>query len=460
MTSARESAIGDPQAGIPTFTADLLVIGGGIAGMSAAAMAAARGKRVILVEKAEQIGGSAALSGGLLWTLESYEALREEVPLGDPDLGRVLIDRYPDAVEWVRSLGVDVADKTYPRYVPRGCGHRFDILGYFDQCRRLIIQSDGMVIKSTDVEELIVEQGRVVGARMRDRDGEAIVRTPWTALATGGFQCDRDLVRKYIGEQAANLLIRSNPNSTGDGLRLGLSVGAATTRDMNGFYGHLMCYPITKEFAPSDFLRLAQSGYSLEGVLLDKAGQRFVDESIGYFNNAQVLTQLPGARALLVGDEIIRLASTTNALEVIDFPLEAEREGAHVARAVDLEGLSALVGAWGYDSDSVLATLTEFNALVENYPDKLSPGRKRNRRALDQPDYFAVEVQPAITFSHGGLRIDTDAQVLQENGEPVRGLLAVGADGAGVHNVGYAGGLATGVVFAMQAVDMICRTAR
>src|SRR5215212_7343281 len=85
---------------------DLLVLGGGMAGLSAAASAVHDGLSVVLVEKGE-LGGSAARAG-FIWTAPTYAALREAIPDGDPDIGRQLVEGFPAAIDWVRSTGVEV----------------------------------------------------------------------------------------------------------------------------------------------------------------------------------------------------------------------------------------------------------------------------------------------------------------------------------------------------------------
>ena len=84
---------------------DLLVLGGGMAGLSAAAWSVRQGRSVLLVEKGE-LGGS-ALHAGFIWTAPSVDVLREAIPDGDPVLAERLIDDFEPAVEWVRSLGVE-----------------------------------------------------------------------------------------------------------------------------------------------------------------------------------------------------------------------------------------------------------------------------------------------------------------------------------------------------------------
>jgi succinate dehydrogenase/fumarate reductase flavoprotein subunit len=437
------------------YVADLLVVGGGMAGLTSAARAAELGARVVLVERSDGVGGSAALSGGFLWTLSSYELMREEIPFGDPTLQRAVIDGYEQVVDWARSLGVEMSGPMSPKAIPIGSGYLIDILGYLDACRRLIEKADGVVLLGAIVRSLITDSGAVVGAEVADRDGTTVVRVPSTVLATGGFQGDPESRSAHIGSHAEDLLLRSNPHSTGDGLRLGRSVGAALADCMKGFYGHLIAVPRRNPFVPADYLRLAQSIYSSFSVIVDRRGTRFVDESVGYYTSTQALTRVPEKRAIVIADEQVHVEYAaqppTDGMEIVDLPVEAEREGAHVARGATLEALAAAVAAWGYDEAGVASTLREFNRHVVDRPDGMTPPRSRNRRPLDQPPYFAVEVEPAITFAHGGLRIDDQARVLDEQGEPIRGLLAAGVDGAGVHNVGYAGGLAVGAVFGMRA---------
>jgi len=88
-------------------TVDLLVLGAGMAGCAAAVRAAQAGASVIVVEKAESVGGSATYAG-FLWSAASEQVMRQENPHADPDLSRRLVDEYDGAVEWMRSLGVEV----------------------------------------------------------------------------------------------------------------------------------------------------------------------------------------------------------------------------------------------------------------------------------------------------------------------------------------------------------------
>src|SRR6478752_9249851 len=93
----------------PGEAIDLLVLGAGMAGLSAAAKAASDGASVVLVEKGPAIGGS-AMYAGFIWTAPTVEVMREVNPDGDPALSARVVENYADGLNWVRSLGVEVAD--------------------------------------------------------------------------------------------------------------------------------------------------------------------------------------------------------------------------------------------------------------------------------------------------------------------------------------------------------------
>src|SRR5213592_4539099 len=115
---------------------DLLVFGGGMAGMSAAARASSDGASVVLVEKGTGIGGS-AMYAGFIWTAPTVEVMREVNPDGDPALGARIIDGYEDALAFVRSLGANVADPVTVLGYGRGCAT--DMAHSLMACDRLVL---------------------------------------------------------------------------------------------------------------------------------------------------------------------------------------------------------------------------------------------------------------------------------------------------------------------------------
>ncbi|WAX58351.1 FAD-binding protein [Jatrophihabitans cynanchi] len=430
-----------------------------MAGLTAAARASAAGCQVALVEKAQHTGGSAAMSGGVLWQPASRDLLRAVDPSGEAELVDVFFDRFPEALAWVRATGVEVGDRT--GVLGYGVGQIIDIIGYLRACERQVRSSGGWVVTGASVDRLVLDGDAVTGAVVTDRDGTYVVEAKSVLLATGGFQGDPGRRRQYLGSAAETMLLRSNPVSAGDGLRLGLAAGAATSEHMNGFYGHLMISPLSA-LHEADFVRLSQ-WYCTHSIVVNLQGERITDESRGYALCAQAAIAQPEPRVAVLFDERVRstlaVGSTgVQGLEVVDRLAEAQRVGGRIAQADTWEALAQMIGEWGFDGSRSMQTVETFN-LALGSDEVLSPPRDRYRTALDEGPFFAVEAQPAITFSMGGLRIDKDARVLRADGQAIDGLLAAGADSGGTFAHGYGGGLALGSVFGTVAAEHAVRRA-
>jgi succinate dehydrogenase/fumarate reductase flavoprotein subunit len=427
---------------------DLLVLGGGMAGISAAASAARHGASVVLVEKGPAIGGSAAYAG-YIHTTPTVEVMSEINPGGDPKLTRLVVDGYADALDWVRSLGVHVADPVAVLGYCRGC--ETDMANYLLACER-IVREHGELLVSSTAQRLLLDEGAVVGAVIRTGDGdERVIRARSTLLATGGFGGDPDLRATHIHPLAGDVPLRANVHSTGDGMRLGQSVGAGFGPPNAGFYGHLIPsrIPYTD---PYEFTALSFY-HSEHGILVNLEGRRFCDETIGDHISTMEVMEQPQARALLITDQRVHdqwmMAPYVKGVEPVDRFQLAYKRGARAAIAEDVDEFEALPEEWGYPGEAVRDTLKTFNEqCVAGGP---SPARKLDAEPLVDPPYYVIEVIPAITFPFSGLTIDDQARVLDVDGTPIPGLLAAGADAGGVFHRAYAGGLCTALVFGLQA---------
>lgn len=334
-------------------TVDLLVIGGGMAGLTAAAHMAAEGGSVVLVEKAERTGGSARFAG-FVWTTPTVEEMRRVNPDGDPALAAALVDGFADGVEWIRSLGVECRPPV--PVLGFGRGHQLDTNHYLDTCERLIRRRGQEVLTATGTRSLVTENGAVKGAECLLPDGSVRrIEAAWTLLATGGFQGDPSLRAEHVHPRAADIGLRANPHSRDDGLTLGRTAGAAFGKKDAGFYGHLM--PAGVSLAdPARFVDLALY-YSEHALLFDTTGERFVDETLGDHLTAMALLERPQGRGLLVADARVHRewisASYVEGIPGVDKFQLCHRAGARSAVADSLTDFASMPEEWGYPGATI-----------------------------------------------------------------------------------------------------------
>ncbi|HEX4759524.1 MAG TPA: FAD-dependent oxidoreductase [Thermoleophilaceae bacterium] len=345
---------------------DLVVAGAGMAGLAAAARARELGASVELYEKGDRAGGSMLLSSGFVWRHRAFDDFRRECPGGDPALQRAVYERLDEALEWLESLGAPVTERETGNPLTRG--RRFDVASLTGT----LMDAAGGVRLAEPLREL--------------PSGVPIV------LATGGFQGDRSLVREHVTPEADHLLLRANPWSSGDGMRMGLGAGAELSAGMDEFYGRNMPAPpaVIRE---QDFVPLAQL-YARHADVQDAKGEHFRTRAWSEIDVVQWTAQRPGARArYLVPDEAltVRVRERT----VADMIEAARGAGAAVSRG---DGVTC------------------------------------------------VEVVAAITTTLGGLRIDESARVAD-------GVFAAGTDAGGISTGGYSSGLAAALVFGRIAAE-------
>lgn len=444
-----------------TIAPSIIVVGAGMGGLVAALQAQERGARVTLVEKGEAPGGSLAMSGGTLWCAKSYEDLRRLVPRGDPELGRVLVEAYPDGVAWLQEQGATLTllpslpDRLVYLMEPNPRDFVAQMIARFTvQGGRLLTNTAGVALTST-------EDGAVTGLVVRGADGK---QQPLPAdaviLTTGGFQGNPDLTARYFGRWADRLIRRCNPHSTGDGFLMGTAIGASASQAMGSFYGHLI--PAPPAVVPThDFIAYTHY-HSEQAILINLRGERFTDESLGDETSCQAVAREPEALAFILYDETVyrtyAVRPAGGGARATDTFHESKTLGAPAVQADTIEALVAGLEALGVYGPGVFATVNEFNgAVAAGRTAHLRIPRRAKANLLVTPPFYALGLTPGITFTLGGLCIDANAQVLDRSNRPIPGLYAAGADAGGIHNEQYAGGLCLGLVFGRRAAQHAVR---
>lgn len=433
---------------------DVLVVGGGMAGLAAASEAARLGATVGVVEKLPEVGGSAALSAGILWSPRSYEEMRARMPGGEPALAKALTDDFPAALDAVKATGIEVSELIDGPYFGYGFGRQVDVVGLFRRWERDVEAAGGWVVRDTACRRLLTDDdGRVVGAVVAGIDGVTEVEAGAVVLATGGIVGDPELVASFVGPDADRALVRANRGSVGDGFHLGRSVGAAASRSLSSFYGHLVSYPIG-DWGERHFLPLTQY-HSIHCILVNRHGRRFIDESLGDELSNQDILKQPDGRAILLADDETRRTYVVTAPyphgEVVDRFAAGAEAGANYAVADTIKGLIAQVAGWGVPGATLRATLAGYERAAAGEDVAVDAPMPAHPAPLRVAPFHAIEVQPALTFVYGALRVDADARVLDRDDRPIRGLYAAGADGGGAFHRGYGGGLGLALVFGRRA---------
>jgi succinate dehydrogenase/fumarate reductase flavoprotein subunit len=263
--------------------------------------------------------------------------------------------------------------------------------------------------------------------------------------------------------------LRANPWSTGDAFIAATRIGAAVTPGMSGFYGHSLPAPPTR-FDSSELAAVTQR-YGPVAIAINLDGRRFTDESAGtgeeHLNQA-IASQRDATAIYIVDATIAETPLRHGPLARIAMGLVRAR-GGPVIESQSLEELCTALREWGVAGANALATLRDYNrTLADGRPEQLDPARSDNRFPLATPPFTAVAVRPGITFTSGGLEVDTEMRVLRRSTSsstlpltvadhselrlnPIPNLYAAGADVGNVSNGGYLGGLATALTTGRRA---------
>ena len=453
--------------------ADVIVVGAGMSGLCASVAALERGARVITVDKGTRFGGSMALSGGTIWTFKDMDLVREYIPDGNPLLQRMVVDGLSEAHNWLEGHGVALGPTGDMEW---GHGRIAEPPAMTETLVEQIRTLGGQLHLETALADLIYEGGTVRGIRAFGPDGETVFEAEAVVLATGGFQGNLELVTRYITSNVSNMYVRSNPWSTGDAFLAATQIGAAVTPGLDCFYGHALAAPPIS-FAPIEFLEMSQK-YGPISVALNLDGSRFADESAGSGEevlNIAIAHQRNATAFYVLDARLMEMIPPQGSLPRVSIERVRSRGGT-VIESDTLEGLCRLMGEHGVHSRRALATINEFNAaILEERVEALFPERRKYQFPLVRPPFTAIPVRPGITFSNGGLEVDTDMSVLRRattiSTSPnlianqsemtfnvIPGLYAAGCDVGNISHGGYMGGLAqalvTGRIAGYSAADL------
>ncbi len=478
-------------------TYDVIVVGGGNAALCAALAASDQGARVLVLERAPEDlpgGNSAFTGGGMRMVHNGLETVLSVVPdlseqekqltdfgvyseahylddLGrltqyycDPDLAETLVKGSTSTVQWIHSKGV----KFLPFYgsysVKKGDRRVFfgGTVVYASGGGRGLVDAEMKAARKAGVEirfnhqvtDLLRATNGVAGVRVKPKgQAEVEIRSKAVVLACGGFEANREMRSRYLGPGWDMATVRGTRYNTGDGLRMALEIGAQPAGQWSG------CHAVAWERNAPQFGDLDKTAEPYRhsypwGIMVNADGKRFVDEGADFRNYTyakygRVVLAQPGSFAWQVFDsQVLHLLRD-----------EYKLRGATKVRADTLEQLVEKMQ--DVNPAGFLQTIEDYNAAVTRdvgFNPEVKDGRRTKGLPVDKTNWAntiekgpfeAYSVGCGITFTFGGVKIDTGCHVLDIEDQPIPGLYASGEMVGGLFYFNYPGssGLMSGAVF-------------
>ncbi len=425
------------------YSFDVAVVGGGIAGLSAALSAHEAGASVVLLEKAPKSGrgGNTRFADAQMrfpheadefgprdYSVEEMysDLMRISRGRANTDLVRTLCENARPTAEWLTGLGLEW-EAGYPHTAGYRRSPKAGGLGLVDLLHRRLEGAGVPVSYETGATDLIVdEQRRVCGVRCVGPEGIVdIEANGGVVLACGGFQANVQMRVQHLGRFADSLILRGSRYNTGEGLMMAITAGAQPA----GQWGDYHSAVLDARSARIECGVTALYNYQM-GIFVDKQGQRFLDEGEDFRDHTYVkfskyiVEQAGGEAWCLFDQQAYQREEFARAWRPVGPPFEAG-------------SLKELANVIDVPAENLLDTVGAFNAAVQpgEYDlDRLdgkrtigiTPAKSNWALPLDHPPYIAIPVTGGITFTFGGLKCDSEARVIDTRGFVMEGLYAAG----------------------------------
>lgn len=444
---------------------DVVIIGSGGTGLSAAIQANELGMKVAVLEKEEELGGNTnrASSGmnaaetnvqlhhGVIDNVADFyhETYKDGGRLNDKDMLGYFVYHTAPAIDWLADHDIKLDDITITGGMSKKRTHRpasmAPIGGFLvKSLLKVVAQEDIPVFNKTKVTELRrADDGRVNGVKV-DADGiTKIINAKAVILATGGFGASKEYIKRFRPD-LESYKTTNQPGATGDGLKLAENVGAELMQ-MNLVQVH----PTVQQDNPHVYL-IGEAVRGEGAILVNAAGKRFVNELNTRKIVSNAITALPEHSAYLILDQGIR--DHVKAIEFYD----------KVGLVVHGETIEDLAKKINVDPSNLKQTVATWNQAVENHDDAEFGRTTGMDRGITNPGFFAIHIAPAIHYTMGGIHITPKTQVLDGNGDIIKGLFAAGEVAGGLHGNNRVGGnsIAETIVFGRQAGQQVALYAR
>lgn len=454
MTQSNKEAIiaegGDPN----DKSYDIVVVGSGGAGLASAIRAHDLGASVVVVEKMPVIGGntnkaSAGMNAAetkfqkLKGIVDSKDLFYKETLAGgknknNPELLRYFVENAPDAIDWLDENGIELSGITTTGGMSIDRTHRpasgaavggFLISGLVKNLNKRGIE----VMLDTNVTEIVTENHKVVGVKVVEEDGtNYIIKAKAVVIATGGFSANREMVEKYRPD-LKGFVTTNHKGATGSGIMILEKLGAGTV-DM----GEIQIHPTVEQ--TTSYL-ISESIRGGGAILVSQEGKRFVNELDTRDKVSADIIKLPEHYSYILFDQQVRDEN------------KAVEEYVSNDLVVQADSITELANKLSIDANNLSKTIERYNEFVMNKQDEDFGRTTGMRHPINTSPFYAIKIAPGVHHTMGGVTINTETQVLDNDKHVIKGVFAAGEVVGGVHGANRIGGNAVAdiIIFGMQA---------
>lgn len=462
-----------------TLECDVVVVGGGGAGLTASSLMAEQGKKVILLEKMSFVGGnSLKASGGMNAAGTHYQAEQA----GEEAIDTATVEQFITDIMWGgRNKDTDelVNDLSLVTKMANESSNAIDWLdsinaplpklaatGGCDGRKYLHEPEDGSavgqylvnklneygtkvgvdIMLNTTATEIIMNNGAAVGVKANDKNNNYTINAKAVIITTGGFGANFDMMAEY--DPALRNAVTTNASGTmGDGINMAVAVGADTV-DMEWIQLHPTVFQENGDL-------ISEAMRSNGAILVNQDGKRFTNDLSTRDAVSQAELKQNPAYAFIIMDQKL-VDESKKAQQLVD------KNAGKAVYGETYEELAANMGMNETQTKNFVAQMAKWNEDCANGQVDTEFGRKGGmENGLGQAPYYAIKIAPGIHHTMGGIKINDNAEVVSTSGVTIPGLYAAGETTGGVHGANRIGGTAVcdfvvfGRIAAQSAMDYI-----
>ncbi len=433
---------------------DIIIVGAGGAGMCAALEAKDKGMNPVIFEKMPVAGGNTLKASSGMNASEtkfqkeqsiedSNDSFYEETLEGghgtnDKDMLRFFVDNSASAIDWLDSIGIRLNNITITGGMSKKRTHRPEdgsaVGQYLVNGLLKNIEEQGIpLFVNADVREITEKDGKINGVKVLiNQTDEKTIAAEAVVVATGGFGANMDMISE-VRPDLEGYVTTNQTGSTGDGIKMIEKLGG-TTVDMD----QIQVHPTVQQ-EKSYLIGEAVRG---EGaILVSSEGKRFVNELDTRDKVTAAINGLSEKSAYLVFDSGVK--SRVKAIEQYE----------EMGFVLQADSIEALAEEMGVPADQLKTTMDTWNSAVKNKKDAEFERTTGMDNDLSHAPYYSIKIAPGIHYTMGGVKINTNTEVLDKNGSPIPGLFAAGEVAGGLHGQNRIGGnsVAEIIIFGRQA---------